>query len=550
MTIEQYPLIPENEENGGLDRVVVPSPDFEFGSNRDLVRQNANRFTTVVAGVLAAIGAADNTMAQSPAGPKIADVAMAPSGISMQGLHEDPQLKIDECKVRIRNKYKLDFNRTETTKGMAQIMQARNLLPKLVSEIPKAVDVFERKAIHDLVFETATLAGKYKEALFSNMVLTPESDQFTAAYFEKEVDILQSARANEANANAKLVQIEIQNELNERKVIKDSLKILQMNPADAEHNQKVGEYIFFEEGSAKGLFFLANGTNPLHRTLAAKMNDAVAWWDAFSIEMNPKFKPRIREFALQIYLKNPASYTPEQQSVFEAGLKASPTIMKAAQMRLPLVLAATAMATPEIKQASANPQASVENKNASWINGLQVIPKISSGNIVPNGRGGILLKGKDVASGTLVLPFEASGEYDILSEFIEGDGTGNIAFIIPVGSNSCMLMKGPDYVGLDMIKGVRAGANPTKKSIVLQKGVSHKLAISVRKGKEDNSANVKVYIDGELCSEYEGDINDYSITKGWDKGRYVFAIGNNQTNVDLITYSINMVSGTIKPRQQ
>lgn len=532
-----------------------PSVNSHTIVHRGVFDRFRNKFSTALAIGGSFIGmsdrAAEHVQAQDPASPRVTDVAMAPSSsISTPSLAEDPQLKIDEFKVKIRNKYKLEFGRTETAKGMSQIMQARSLLPRLVSEIPKVADEFERKAIHDLVFEMATVAGKHKEALFSNMVLTPETDQFTAAYFEKEVDILQSARANEANTSAKLVQIEIQNELNERKAILESLKILQMNPADAEHNQKVGEYIFFEEGSSKGLFYLANGTNPLHRTLAVQMNNAAAWWDAFASETNPKFKMRLKEYALQTYLKNPTAYSPEQQAVFETGLKALSVILKAAQMRAPLSLT-SAVAAPEIKEASANPQASVESKDATWINGLQMIPKAPGGNIVPNGRGGVLLKGKDVASGILTLPFEAVGEYDVTSEFVEGDGTGNIVYILPIGSSSCMLLKGPDYIGIDMIKGMRAAGNQTtKKDMVLQKGVPHKIAISVRKGKEDNSANLKVYIDGKLCTEYEGDISDFSITKGWDKGKYVFAIGNNQTNVDIVSYAINMVSGTIKPKMQ
>ncbi len=473
---------------------------------------------------------------------------MAPSGISAQSAIEDPELKVDAFKVKIRNKYKMDFGRTETAKGIAQIMQARSLLPKLVTEIPKVADEFERRAIHEIVFETATIAGKHKEALFSNMVLTPESDLFTAAYLEKEISILQSARANEANTNAKLVQIDIQNELNERKDIESSLKILEMNPADAEHNQKIGEYVFFEQGSAKGLFFLAKGTNPLHRTLAAKMGDAVAWWNAVSDEMNTKFRPRIKEFALQLYLKNPGAYTAEQQAIFEAGLKSSSLQMKAAQMRAPLAIASVG-AAPEIKEATAASQSTLEKDSKNtWINALQVIPPQKFGNIVPNGKGGVLFKGKELGSGTLDLPFVANGEFDFASEFIEGDGAGNICFIMPIGTSSCMVLKGPDFIGLDTIKNERAAFNKTNKKITFPKGVPHKLLVSVRRGKADNSANIKVYVDGELCIEHEGDITDYSTTKPWDRGQFAFGVGNHATNFELLSCGINMVSGTIKPK--
>jgi len=306
--------------------------------------------------------------------------------------------------------------------------------------------------------------------------------------------------------------------------------------------------VFFEQGSAKGLFFLAKGTNPLHRTLAAKMGDAVAWWNAISDEMNMKFRPRIKEFALQLYLKNPDAYTEEQQAMFEVGLKSSSLQMKAAQMRAPIAIASLG-AAPEIKEAAAASQSTLEKDSKNtWINALQVIPPQKFGNIVPNGKGGVLFKGKELGSGTLDLPFVANGEFDFASEFIEGDGAGNICFIMPIGTSSCMVLKGPDFIGIDTIKNERAAFNKTNKKITFPKGVSHKLLVSVRRGKADNSASIKVYVDGELCIEHEGDISDYSTTKPWDRGQFAFGVGNHATNFELLSCGINMVSGTIKPK--
>lgn len=529
------------EMDVGMDNIVVPTiPDVQ-ATPGNLQRRNLSSLKVLLGMGAALVGYADKGNVQAAEPPMNAFAANAAvatsdaSGVSPSAISlADVNLKLDQSRAFYQKKYQTEISRIKATTGQAQIMQARTFLMSVLqpeaARVARVGDDFQMVAINELIFEMSGISGRYREALQSNLLLTPDDEIKSAIFIGKEKDMLAKFLNHPAIANTKaiLIQKEIKDEIAKRESILEAMRILVENPENADQNQIVGDYLFDIDLEA-ALPYLAKGTKPYARILGAKPKDAKEWWSQSYNEVNESRRKLIQAHSLALYLSNPEAYSEQDRAIFDNLLKSNQHLLKGGSRRVTI----NVKGAPEIT--APTPSSGEEAvKGVAWINLTQAIDfkKVSlNGAIVSDGQGGVLFKGKDVSSATLDYPFLIQGEYDVAFEFTELSGTGTFAFVIPVADAQCMIMKMGGFVGIDVVNGERAMANKTKKDIELKAGVPHKVLIQVRKGALPMTANIKFKVDDELLIEHEGPIGELSITKGWDRGKNVFAIGNNQTNV-------------------
>jgi len=542
MTFEN--LHPAEDSLEKSDEISVHTFTDPEATQRDLQRKHVSKLKVLLGMGAAFIGYADrgNLQAAEPINAFAVNNAKTSESMDVSAdlkalTPEDILLKTEQGRAYYRKKFENDLSRIEKSTGQARGMQARLLIPRLMEETKKPVSDFEKVAINELLYKMAVLAGKHNPALQANRILTPDDQFMTGVYFEKEVEILEEAKKHPLNTSLFAVVNEINAAIKERKAILDSMKVLVENPADADRNQQIGEYIF-KQDIPKSLPYLAKGTKPHLRIVAAKSDDAKEWWSQSYNETDADRVKAMRAYSLSLYVADPSKYSQEDRNIFDGLVKSNQHLMKtdSSSRRVSIAVHGADAADTVVAASSSSPapKPEVAKNNGAWINLTQAVDLRKSGAngaIVPDGQGGLLFKGKDVSSATLDYPFLINGEYDVAFEFTEIAGTGTYAFVIPVADAQCMIMKMNDFVGIDMVKGERAMVNKTKKVVDLKPGVPHKVIIQVRKGEEPMSAVIKLTIDDELLIDYQGPLSELSVTKGWDRGKNVFAIGNNQTNL-------------------
>lgn len=113
----------------------------------------------------------------------------------------------------------------------------------------------------------------------------------------------------------------------------------------------------------------------------------------------------------------------------------------------------------------------------------------------------------------VVLPVHVEGDYDLEVEFTRQTGDSGLSVLFPVGPATCTLWLSSwngQYHGLELIDGKENSENATTRSPgTLVNGRRYRIRIGVRVAGE--LASVEVWLDGEPCTEWMGQISSLSV---------------------------------------